>query len=77
MSREISKTSKISDIIALLQKLQKEHGDINVAISEKNVEYWGTTYNYATQDNVVVEQHAQPQGPKSGLSEKAVVFNPY
>jgi hypothetical protein len=74
MSRDVSNKSKISDIIALLEKLKAEHGDINVCTSTE-WEYWGDVENYATENNVQVKQHAQPQGPKSGKSEKAVVFS--
>ena len=74
MSRDVSNKSKISDIIALLEKLKAEHGDINVC-NATEWEYWGDVENYATENNVQVKQHAQPQGPKSGKSEKAVVFS--
>lgn len=74
MAKEISKNSKISDIIAHLEKLKAEHGDINVCNATEE-EYWGEIHNYATPDNIRINQHAQPQGPKSGESEKAVVFS--
>jgi hypothetical protein len=73
MSRDVSNKSKISDIIALLEKLKAEHGDINVCTSTE-WEYWGQVENYATESNIEINEHAQPQGPKSGKSEKAVVF---
>lgn len=74
MAREVSNKSKISDIIALLEKLKAEHGDINVCTAT-DAEYWGEVHNYATESNIQVKEHAQPQGPKSGKSEKAVVFS--
>lgn len=66
--------AKISDVIAYLEKLKAEHGDINVVV-EQDVEYWGGVHNYVTESNMNVSEHAQPEGPKSGKSEKAVVIS--
>lgn len=66
--------TKISDIIAHLEKLKAEHGDINVCIST-DVEYWGEVYNFASESNITIHEHAQPHGPKSGKTERAVVFS--
>lgn len=65
---------KISDIIKRLEELKDEHGDINCVVSE-NHSYWGSTETYIDKHNLRVKEHTQPQGPKSGLSEKAVVFS--
>lgn len=64
---------KISELILELEKIQKEHGDLPVVISEPN-EYWGSVETHLTRHEIAVE-HAKPGGPKSGKSEKAVVFS--
>lgn len=62
---------KISELINLLQEDLKTYGDLTVCIAEEH-EYWGelTPTVYSTR----IDNHAQPHGPKSGLSEKALVF---
>lgn len=74
MAREKKEDSKISDIIARLEKLKEIHGDINVVVEEKD-DYWGSLHNYISESNMQVSEHAQPAGPKSGISEKAVVIS--
>ncbi len=64
----------ISQLILHLEKLRAEHGDINCVISEAD-DYWGSVQSHIENHNVVVSEHAQPDGPKSGKSEKAVVFS--
>ena len=64
---------RISELIERLDALKKEHGDINVCVGESH-EYWGRVETYITEHNITVEEHAQPQGVKSGKSEKAVLF---
>lgn len=65
----------ISELIKNLQELKSVHGDIPCCIGEAH-EYWGRTEFEISEYNLVVSQHAQPKGPKSGLSEKALVFTP-
>lgn len=65
---------KISDIIKRLQALKAEHGDINCVIAE-NHDYWGPIYTYLDKHNFGFKEHTQPQGPKSGLAEKAIAFS--
>jgi hypothetical protein len=64
----------ISEVITHLEKLKAEHGDIKVCVCSDH-EYWGNLYNEVQEHNLGVTEHAQPEGPKSGKSEKAVVFN--
>lgn len=65
---------KISEVIIHLEKLKEKHGDINVCISEFD-DYWGTIYSNANEQHIVLDEHAQPGGPKSGKSERAIVFS--
>ena len=65
---------KISELITKLSDIQKQHGDI-ICVVCKDHEYWGTVDNELTNDNFYVKEGCQPEGPKSGLSEKGVVFN--
>lgn len=65
---------KISELIVALEEIKKKEGDLNVCVSESH-EYWGSVQSYLTELNISVDGHAQPNGPKSGKSEKAVVFN--
>lgn len=76
MTRDIPNDAKISDLIARLEKLKVEHGDINVVTSTPD-NHWGSIYNYITEDSIEIHMQAQPQGPKSGKSEKAVVISRY
>lgn len=64
----------ISEIIAHLEKIKAEHGDIQCCVSEPH-EYWGSIENRIEEWNTTVSEHAQPEGPKSGKCEKAVIFN--
>lgn len=64
---------KISELIIHLEKLKKIHGDINTCNRESD-EHWGSIDSHTTEDNVVFLEHAQPEGPKSGKSEQAIVF---
>ena len=64
---------KITELIKKLEEIKSEHGDLNVCVSESH-EYWGSIASYLTDYNMCIE-HAQPNGPKSGKSEKAVVFS--
>ena len=63
---------KISELISKLEEIKNKEGDLNVCVSESH-EYWGNTESHSTEHNVAVS-HAQPDGPKSGKSKKAVVF---
>jgi len=64
---------KISELIAKLEEIKNKDGDLNVCVSESH-EYWGSVQSHLTEYNMNVSEHAQPGGPKSGKSEKAVVF---
>ena len=65
---------KISEVITHLNKVMVEHGDLEVCTSE-NHEYWGNLQNSVDEGSFSVYNHAQPKGPKSGESEKALVIN--
>lgn len=64
---------KISELELLLKKIREKEGDLNVCVSETD-EYWGSVDSHLEEHNVEVNEHAQPEGPKSGKSEKAVRF---
>lgn len=64
---------KISELIIKLEEIKSKEGDLNVCVSESH-EYWGSVQSHLTENNMNVSEHAQPDGPKSGISEKAVVF---
>jgi hypothetical protein len=64
---------KISELIAKLEEIKNKEGDLNVCVSESH-EYWGNIQSHLTECNMSVSEHAQPDGPKSGKSERAVVF---
>ena len=64
---------KISELIAKLEEIKNKDGELNVRVSESH-EYWGSVQSHLTEYNMSVSGHAQPDGPKSGKSEKAVVF---
>jgi len=65
---------KISEAIAIFEKIKEKEGDINVCISESH-EYWGSCETYLKEYSINVVEHAQPHGPKSGKSEKAIVLS--
>jgi hypothetical protein len=62
---------KISELELLLKKIRDKEGDLNVCVSESH-EYWGSVDSHLEEYNVDVSDHAQPEGPKSGKSERAV-----
>ena len=64
---------KISDLVKKLEDIKLKDGDLNVCVGEGH-EYWGSIQRYLEDCDVSVSNHAQPEGPKSGESEKAVVF---
>ena len=64
---------KISELIIKLEEIKSKEGDLNVCVSESH-EYWGSVQSHLTEYNMNVSEHAQPDGPKSDISEKAVVF---
>ena len=64
----------ISKLMAILEEIKAKEGDLNVCLSEPH-EYWGSIHRHITENNVLVKEHAQPDGPKSGKWEKAVVFD--
>lgn len=66
---------KISELEVILKDIKEKHGDISV-VHRENHEYWGNVdsnleFNY----NLIISTHAQPEGPKSGKSETALVFS--
>ena len=64
----------ISQLIEYLQKIKEKEGDIFVCYSEEH-EYWGSAESWITPGyNLTINTHAQPDGPKSGKSVKAMVF---
>ena len=64
---------KISELITKLEEIKSKEGDLSVCVSESH-EYWGSVQSYLTESSISVNECAQPCGPKSGKSEKAVVF---
>ena len=65
---------KISELINYLQKTMEKEGDIFVCHSEDHP-YWGNVESWLTDGyNLSVKEQAQPDGPKSGKSVKALVF---
>lgn len=64
---------KISELISKLEEIKKTEGDLNVCLSADH-EYWGSVESHLTEHNIRVTDHAQPEGPKSGKSERAVIF---
>jgi hypothetical protein len=64
----------ITQVIEHLEKIRAEHGDINVVLSEPH-EYWGSVQHHMNEYDISVSDFAQPDGPKSGKSEKAVVID--
>lgn len=64
---------KISELILKLQEVKDKEGDLNVCVSESH-EYWGSVQRHIEEHDINVSNHAQPDGPKSGKSEKAIVF---
>lgn len=65
----------ISELISKLAEIKEEEGDLNCVFSIDH-EYWGSIERYLSDDNVDVG-NGQPEGPKSGLSEKCVLFKSY
>jgi hypothetical protein len=64
----------ISELIKELEKIKKEHGDLRVCTATPH-EYWGETFSDIMIGSTLnINNHAQPDGPKSGKSEKSVVF---
>ena len=65
---------KISELQLLLENFKKEHGDITVCHSEPH-EYWGSFQSHLTEGyNINFSEHGQPDGPKSGKSEKCIII---
>lgn len=64
---------RISRLIEKLEEIKAKEGDLNVC-SSTNDHYWGRIDRLLSESDELVKEHAQPHGPKSGKSEKAVVF---
>ena len=65
---------KISELIKYLEETKEKEGDLEVCCSESH-EYWGSLEIKLEKYNCQVSPFAQPDGPKSGKSEKAVILN--
>lgn len=63
---------RISELILKLTEIKNKEGDLNVCISESH-EYWGSVQSHLTEQTMSVG-NAQPKGPKSGESERAVIL---
>lgn len=73
-SSDFKEVKTISELIEYLQGVKEKEGDINVCHSESD-DYWGGVESWLTIGyNLQVSNHAQPDGPKSGKSVKALVF---
>lgn len=64
---------KISELIIKLEAIKIAEGDLNVCVSESH-EYWGSIHRHIHDYDIIVKEHVQPEGPKSGKSEKAIIF---
>ena len=64
---------KISELISKLEGIKSKECDLNVCMSEKD-EYWGSFHSHLTDYNIIVSDNAQPEGPKSGKIEKALLL---
>ncbi len=64
---------KISELIIKLIEIKEKEGDINVCTSETH-EYWGSVESNIVDGYNMTVRNAQPDGPKSGKSEIALVF---
>jgi hypothetical protein len=73
-SSDFKEVKTISDLIDYLQEVKEKEGDISVCHSESH-DYWGSVESWLVPGyNLNVSEHAQPDGPKSGKSVKALVF---
>jgi len=63
----------ISEVIAKLSDIQKQHGDL-ICVVRADHEYWGCVDSVFDESSLYVKENCQPDGPKSGKSEKGVVF---
>lgn len=64
----------IKELIKKLTEIKKIHGDLNVCISQSH-EYWGSVQSHLKDYHISVH-NAQPDGPKSGKSELALIIDP-
>lgn len=65
---------KASEVIKQIQDIVDREGDLIVLVTEPH-EYWGTLYY---EPSVLIRNNAQPDGPKSGKTVKAIVIqDPY
>lgn len=73
-SSTFKEVKTISELIEYLQEVKEKEGDIFVCYSEDH-EYWGSVESWISSGyNLQISEHAQPDGPKSGKSVKALVF---
>ncbi len=72
-SSDFKEVKTISELIEYLQEVKEKEGDINVCHSESD-DYWGSFQNWFTIGYNLSISNAQPDGPKSGKSVKALVF---
>lgn len=64
---------KISELIVFLEKIKQHQGDVRVCVSESH-EYWGSVETLLEEWNITVSHGAQPDVPKSGKMETAVIL---
>jgi hypothetical protein len=64
---------KISELVQKLNEIKASDGDLIICTSERD-DYWGRVYSEFTDSNLRVGD-AQPKGPKSGESERAVIID--
>lgn len=64
----------ISEMIEYLEDIMIEEGNINICYSESH-EYWGSVESWITVGyNMSISDRAQPDGPKSGKSVRALII---
>jgi hypothetical protein len=63
----------ISQVIKKLQIIEQQEGDLPVVITADH-EHWGILYYNIADSTIYIDEHAQPNGPKSGTSIRAVVI---
>lgn len=66
---------KISNLIEHLEKVKEIEGDIPCVINVSH-DYWGNI-QYPIDEYLMLVADAQPEGPKSGKSERCVIFSHY
>lgn len=65
----------ITELISHLEHIRGHEGDLKCVVNVPN-DYWGSTQEEITQYTILVT-NVQPEGPKSGQSERCVIFSHY